>query len=45
MLLQETVIALVAELGEQASAADLTIVSAADLATAVSELAREPGPQ
>jgi SpoVK/Ycf46/Vps4 family AAA+-type ATPase len=35
----------VAELGEQASAADLTIVSAADLATAVTELAREPGPQ
>jgi SpoVK/Ycf46/Vps4 family AAA+-type ATPase len=35
----------VAELGEQASAADLTIVSAADLATAVSELARQPGPQ
>ena len=34
----------VAELGEQASAADLTIVSAADLATAVTELAREPGP-
>src|SRR5215470_12960566 len=34
----------VAELGEQASAADLTIVSAADLATAVAELAREPGP-
>src|SRR6185437_10790739 len=26
-------------------AADLTIVSAADLATAVSELARQPGPQ
>jgi len=35
----------VAELGEQASAADLTIVTAADLATAVTELAREPGPQ
>jgi SpoVK/Ycf46/Vps4 family AAA+-type ATPase len=35
----------VAELGEQASAADLTIVSAADLATAVTELAREPGPR
>src|SRR6266566_4309232 len=34
----------VAELGEQASAADLTIVGAADLATAVTELAREPGP-
>jgi type VII secretion ATPase EccA len=35
----------VAELGEQASAADLTIVSAADLATAITELGREPGPQ
>jgi SpoVK/Ycf46/Vps4 family AAA+-type ATPase len=35
----------VAELGEQASAADLTIVSAADLATAVTGLAREPGPR
>jgi SpoVK/Ycf46/Vps4 family AAA+-type ATPase len=34
-----------AELGEQASAADLTIVTAADLAMAVTELAREPGPQ
>jgi SpoVK/Ycf46/Vps4 family AAA+-type ATPase len=35
----------VAELGEEASAADLTIVSAADLATAVTELAGGPGPQ
>jgi hypothetical protein len=35
----------VAELGEQASAADLTIVTAADLAMAVTELAREPGAQ
>ena len=35
----------VAELGEQASAADLTIVTAADLAAAVTELTREPGPQ
>jgi hypothetical protein len=35
----------VAELDEQASAADLTIVTAADLATAVTELTREPGPQ
>jgi SpoVK/Ycf46/Vps4 family AAA+-type ATPase len=38
----------VAELGDQASAADLTIVTAADLTTAVSELTREPyqpGPQ
>ena len=35
----------VAELGEQASAADLTIVTAADLTTAVTELAGEPGPQ
>src|SRR6266699_6017768 len=35
----------VAELGEQASAADLTIVGAADLATAVTELAKEPGLQ
>ena len=35
----------VAELDEQASAADLTIVTAADLTTAVSELTREPGPR
>ncbi len=35
----------VAELGDQASAADLTIVTAADLTMAVQELAREPGPQ
>ncbi|HUL28349.1 MAG TPA: AAA family ATPase [Streptosporangiaceae bacterium] len=38
----------VADLGDQASAADLTIVTAADLTTAVSELTREPdrpGPQ
>src|SRR5215471_7471089 len=35
----------VAELGEQASAADLTIVTAADLTAAVTELTREPGPQ
>jgi SpoVK/Ycf46/Vps4 family AAA+-type ATPase len=35
----------VAELDEQASAADLTIVTAADLITAVSELTREPGPR
>jgi SpoVK/Ycf46/Vps4 family AAA+-type ATPase len=34
----------VAELDEQASAADLTIVTAADLTTAVRELTREPGP-
>jgi len=34
----------VAELGDQASAADLTIVSAADLTTAVAELTGEPGP-
>jgi len=34
----------VAELGDQASAADLTIVTAADLTTAVTELTREPGP-
>jgi SpoVK/Ycf46/Vps4 family AAA+-type ATPase len=33
----------VAELGEQASAADLTIVTAADLTAAVTELTREPG--
>jgi type VII secretion ATPase EccA len=33
----------VAELGEQASAADLTIVTAADLTMAVTELNREPG--
>jgi SpoVK/Ycf46/Vps4 family AAA+-type ATPase len=33
----------VAELDEQASAADLTIVTAADLTTAVRELTREPG--
>jgi SpoVK/Ycf46/Vps4 family AAA+-type ATPase len=35
----------VAELDDQASAADLTIVTAADLTTAVSELTREPGPR
>jgi SpoVK/Ycf46/Vps4 family AAA+-type ATPase len=35
----------VAELDEQASAADLTIVTAADLTTAVRELTREPGPR
>jgi SpoVK/Ycf46/Vps4 family AAA+-type ATPase len=35
----------VAELDEQASAADLTIVTAADLTTAVAELTREPGPR
>jgi hypothetical protein len=35
----------VAELDEQASAADLTIVTAADLTAAVRELTREPGPQ
>jgi SpoVK/Ycf46/Vps4 family AAA+-type ATPase len=35
----------VAELDEQASAADLTIVTAADLTTAVGELTREPGPR
>jgi SpoVK/Ycf46/Vps4 family AAA+-type ATPase len=35
----------VAELDERASAADLTIVTAADLTTAVRELTREPGPQ
>ena len=35
----------VAELDEQASAADLTIVTAADLTTAVTELTREPGPR
>jgi SpoVK/Ycf46/Vps4 family AAA+-type ATPase len=35
----------VAELGEQASAADLTIVTASDLTAAVTELTREPGPQ
>jgi SpoVK/Ycf46/Vps4 family AAA+-type ATPase len=33
----------VAELGDHASAADLTIVAAADLATAVTELTGEPG--
>jgi SpoVK/Ycf46/Vps4 family AAA+-type ATPase len=33
----------VAELGDQASAADLTIVTAADLTTAVTELTGEPG--
>jgi hypothetical protein len=32
----------VAELGEHASAADLTTVTAADLAAAVSELTGEP---
>ena len=32
-----------AELGDQASAADLTIVTAADLAAAVTELTGEPG--
>jgi type VII secretion ATPase EccA len=35
----------VAELDEQASAADLTIVTAADLTAAVRELTREPGPR